>query len=174
MSLLSPEELARLSSAESLFPSPIPVQSVSSDEFMPAPQTGRQREFEARVRESGTRLAKRLGMSRRRFFQTASGMAAAFVAMNDTYGPLFSVSSAEAATPEAADERAKRLSGQFIIRLDRCLAHCLACSFAGTLEFGPSDHKPIVLDLQIADARARAHPLQRVRRRLVKIRTAFR
>jgi len=59
-------------------------------------------------------------------------------------------------------------------RLDRCLAHCLACSFAGTLEFGPSDHKPIVLDLQIADARARAHPLQRVRRRLVKIRTAFR
>jgi uncharacterized protein len=28
-------------------------------------------------------------MSRRRFFKTAAGMAAAFVAMNDTYGPLF-------------------------------------------------------------------------------------
>ena len=115
MSLLSPEELARLSSAESLFASPIPVQSVSSDEFMPAAQTPKQREFEARVRESGTRMAKRLGMSRRRFFQTATGMAAAFVAMNDTYGPLFSVSGAEAATPEAADERAKRLAGQFIM-----------------------------------------------------------
>ena len=49
MSLLSPEELARLSSAESLFVSPIPVQSVSSDEFMPTPQTARQREFEARI-----------------------------------------------------------------------------------------------------------------------------
>ena len=36
MSMLSPEELARLASAESLFPSPIPVQSVSSDEFMPS------------------------------------------------------------------------------------------------------------------------------------------
>jgi len=50
----SPEELERLSAAEtSLFPSPIPVQSVSSDEFMPLPQTPRQREFEARVKEMG-------------------------------------------------------------------------------------------------------------------------
>lgn len=38
MSMLSPEELARLDPAESLFPSPIPVQSVSSDEFMPGPK----------------------------------------------------------------------------------------------------------------------------------------
>ncbi len=115
MSLLSPDELAKLRSAESLFASPIPVQSVSSDEFMPAPQTAKQREFEARVRQEGARMAKRLGMSRRRFFQTAAGMAAAFVAMNDTYGPLFSVSRVEAATPEAADERAKKLAGQFIM-----------------------------------------------------------
>ncbi|HSI00640.1 MAG TPA: endonuclease/exonuclease/phosphatase family protein [Reyranella sp.] len=59
-------------------------------------------------------------------------------------------------------------------RLDRCLAHGLACTFAGTLDFGPSDHKPIVLDLQVAEARIRRHPLQRARRRLVKIRAAFR
>jgi hypothetical protein len=39
MSMLSPDELARLCAAESLFPSPIPVQSVSSDEFMPTPQS---------------------------------------------------------------------------------------------------------------------------------------
>jgi hypothetical protein len=31
-----------------------------------------------------------------------------------------------------------------------------------------------VLDLQIAEARVRRHPLQRARRRLVKIRAAFR
>ena len=115
MSMLSPEELARLAPAESLFAAPIPVQSVSSDEFMPAPQTGRQREFEARTRAMGAAAARRLGMSRRRFFQTAAGMATAFVAMNDTYGPLFGVSRAEAATPEQADERARRLSGQFIM-----------------------------------------------------------
>ncbi len=49
MSMLSPEELEQLSSAESLFPSPIPVQSVSSDEFMPGPQTPQA----ARVRGAG-------------------------------------------------------------------------------------------------------------------------
>ncbi len=115
MSFLSPEELARLSSAESLFPSPIPVQSVSSDEFMPAPQTPRQQEFEVRIKEAGAQMAKRLGIGRRRFLQTAAGMATAFLAMNDTYGPIFGVSRAEAQTPEEADERAKKLSGQFIM-----------------------------------------------------------
>lgn len=115
MSMLSPEEISRLRSAESLFPSPIPVQSVSSDEFMPGPQTPRQREFEQRVKRMGAQTAKRLGISRRRFFQTAAGMATAFLAMNDTYGPLFGVSRAEAQTPEQADERARKLSEQFIM-----------------------------------------------------------
>jgi predicted TIM-barrel fold metal-dependent hydrolase len=60
-------------------------------------------------------LSKKLGISRRRFFQTSSGMAAAFLAMNDTFGPLFGVSKAEAADPDKADARAKKLSGQFIM-----------------------------------------------------------
>jgi len=115
MSMLSPEEQQRLSAAESLFPSPIPVQSVSSDEFMPAPQTAKQREFELRVKQMGAQMAKHLGVSRRRFFQTAAGMATAFLAMNDTYGPLFGVSKAEAAEPERADDRAKKLADQFIM-----------------------------------------------------------
>jgi predicted TIM-barrel fold metal-dependent hydrolase len=116
MSMLSDEELAQLSPAESaLFPSPIPVQSVSSDEFMPVRQTPRQREFEARVKQLGADLARHQGRSRRAFFKTASGMACAFLAMNDTYGPLFGVSRAEAATPELANERASKLSGQFIM-----------------------------------------------------------
>ncbi len=121
MSFLSPEELARLSSAESLFPSPIPVQSVSSDEFMPVPQTPRQREFEVRIKEAGAQMAKRLGISRRKFFQTAAGMATAFLAMNDTYGPFFGVSRAEAQTPEEADERAKKLSGQLLVDKEQTL-----------------------------------------------------
>jgi predicted TIM-barrel fold metal-dependent hydrolase len=82
---------------------------------MPGPQTAKQREFEARVKEMGAHMAKRLGMSRRRFFQTAAGMATAFLAMNDTYGPLFGISRAEAQTPERANERAKGLAGQFIM-----------------------------------------------------------
>ena len=116
MSFLSPDELKQLLPAEtSAFPSPIPTQSVSSDEFMPLPQNPKQREFEARIKQYGGELARKQGISRRQFFKTASGMAAAFVAMNDTYGPIFGVSRAEAATPEMADDRAKALAGQFIM-----------------------------------------------------------
>ena len=115
MNWLTPEEMAQLKSAQGLFASPIPVQSVSSDEFMPAPQSARQARFEARVKELGSELSKKQGLSRRRFFQTPAGMAAAFVAMNDVFGPLFGVSRAEAATPEHANERAAALSGQFIM-----------------------------------------------------------
>ena len=66
MGFLSAEELNRLLPAEtSAYPSPIPTQSVSSDEFMPAPQTEKQREFEARIKELGGELARRQGMTRR-------------------------------------------------------------------------------------------------------------
>ena len=116
MSLLDPKELEALLPAETAsFPSPIPTQFVSSDEFLPSPQTGKQKQVEARIKEMGTLLARRQGISRRKFFKTAAGMAAAFVAMNDDYGPVFGVSRAEAATPEMADERAKSLANQFIM-----------------------------------------------------------
>jgi hypothetical protein len=116
MGWLDAEELRQVRAAElSAFPAPIPTQSVSSDEFMPAPQTEKQREFEARIKQYGAELARRQGMSRRAFFKTAAGMAAAFVAMNDTYGPLYEVSRVEAATPELASERAGALSQQFIM-----------------------------------------------------------
>jgi hypothetical protein len=88
MGWLDAEELNQVWPAErSAFPAPIPTQSVSSDEFMPVPQTTKQREFEARIKTYGADLARRQGMSRRSFFKTAAGMAAAFVAMNETYGP---------------------------------------------------------------------------------------
>ena len=116
MGFLSAEELKQLLPAEtSAFPSPIPTQSVSSDEFMPVPQTEKQREFEARIKDYGSELADHQGMSRREFFKTAAGMAAAFVAMNETYGALYDVSRAEAAIPEMAGERAKTMSKQFVM-----------------------------------------------------------
>ena len=116
MGFLSAEELKQLLPAEtSAYPSPIPTQSVSSDEFMPAPQTRKQRQFEARIKEYGGELAAKQGMSRRAFFKSAAGMAAAFVAMNETYGALYDVSRAEAAIPEMAGERAKALTNQFVM-----------------------------------------------------------
>ncbi len=119
MSLLTPEELEKLTGAESLFASPIPVQSLSSDEFMPSPQTRRQQEFEVRVKAIGARLAKKNGMSRRKFFKTAGGMAAAFVAMNETYAkgtaPIYDVLKEEDSNLQLAQARADGLKDQFVM-----------------------------------------------------------
>ena len=116
MKFLTDEQLSELLPAEtSSFPSPVPTQIVSSDEYLPVPQTEKQREVEARLKDISDRLARRQGVSRRRFFQTASGMAASFVAMNQVFGHIFDASLAEAATPDMAADRAQALSGQFII-----------------------------------------------------------
>ena len=97
------------------YQTPIPTQIVSSDEFYPDPQNERQREVEARLLAMADDLGGKQGLDRRRFFQTAAGMAASFVAMNEVYGPLFDVSKAEAATPAMAQERANALKDQFIM-----------------------------------------------------------
>src|SRR5437763_12789910 len=116
MKFLTEEQLRELSPAETAsFASPVPTQIVSSDEYMPVPQTAKQREVEARLKDLSDRLARRQGLSRRRFFQTASGMAASFLVMNQVFGRLFEVSEAEAAAPDMAAERADALSKQFII-----------------------------------------------------------
>jgi len=116
MALISDAELKALAPAETAaFPGPIPTQIVSSDEYVPAPQTARQRAVEARTRALGDTLGRRQGLSRRQFFRTASGMAAAFLAMNEVYGPLFDVTRAEAQTPERAKERADALTKQFVM-----------------------------------------------------------
>src|ERR1700743_3016189 len=113
---LTEEELAALMPSELCqWQTPIPTQIVSSDEFYPDPQNERQREGEARLLAMADELGGKQGLDRRKFFQTAAGMAASFVAMNEVYGPLFEVSRAEAATPAMADERASALKDQFII-----------------------------------------------------------
>jgi predicted TIM-barrel fold metal-dependent hydrolase len=116
MALPEPRDIDSLLPAESIsFRSPIPTQFVSSDEFLPGAQTENQARVEARMKALGTELARHQGVGRRRFFKTAAGMAAAFIAMNDVYGPLFSVSAAEAASPDLANERARGLADQFIM-----------------------------------------------------------
>ena len=111
--MLSDEELAGLIPSEHLkLHTPIPTQIVSSDEFYPDPQNTKQREVENRLLAMADDLGRKQGLDRRRFFQTAAGMAASFVAMNEVYGPLFEVSKAEAATPAMAQERAASLKDQ--------------------------------------------------------------
>ena len=113
--LLSERELAELEPAESAaFHSPVPTQIVSNGEFVPLPQTLQQRKVEARIKELADAAASRLGMDRRQFLRTASGMATAFVAMNEVFGMVFKVTSAEAAEPEAAAALTQPVSNQFI------------------------------------------------------------
>jgi predicted TIM-barrel fold metal-dependent hydrolase len=97
------------------FRSPIPTQVVSNGEYNPPPQSEEQRRVEWRIKELAGELAPRHGMSRRRFLASSAGMAAAFLAMNEVFGPLFDVSRAEAQTPGTAEERARGLAGQFIL-----------------------------------------------------------
>ncbi|NQZ98022.1 MAG: amidohydrolase, partial [Myxococcales bacterium] len=93
---------------------PLPTRVVSNGEFNPLPQTRTQKRVEARMADLGERFARRTGLSRREFLKTSSGMAAAFLAMNEIHGLLFDVDDAEASDLAAASERASRLAGQRI------------------------------------------------------------
>ena len=99
---------------EAAFASPVPTQIVSNGEYNPLPQTEKQRQVEGRIKELGDRYAKKLGMERRQFLKTSSGMAVAFLAMNEVFGRVWMVSEAEAADPEISGARAKALRKQFI------------------------------------------------------------
>jgi uncharacterized protein len=116
MGFLTEQEINDLNPSELLpHPTPIPTQIVSSDEYTPPPQSAQQKEVEARLLSMADELGGKQGLSRRQFFQSAAGMAAGFVALNDTFGAVFDASRAEAATPAMAQERANALKDQFIM-----------------------------------------------------------
>ena len=116
MRFVSDAEIATLTPAEQRdVASPIPTQVVSNGEFTPLPQSEDQRRVEARIGSLADELAPKHGLSRRGFLTSAAGMSAAFLAMNEVFGPVFTASRAEAATPGVADERAAALHKQFIV-----------------------------------------------------------
>jgi predicted TIM-barrel fold metal-dependent hydrolase len=96
------------------FASPIPTQVVSNGEFTPLPQSTQQRQVEERIKALADDLGRNHGMNRRQFLSSSAGMAAAFIAMNDVFGPLYNVARAEAEEPGVADARAGSFADQFI------------------------------------------------------------
>ena len=112
---LSDDEMRRVTGAEkTAFPSPVPTQVISNGEYNPPPQTERQRQVESLIKEYAATYGRKQGLDRRRFLRSASGMAAAFLAFNKVFGPVWLVSEAEAADPDKANARANQLSKQFI------------------------------------------------------------
>jgi len=73
---------------------PMPTRVVSNEEFIPIPQTRKQRAVENQLLEMGTRISKQLGVDRRQFFRMTCGMAAGFAAMNTVFGDFFKVDAA--------------------------------------------------------------------------------
>jgi hypothetical protein len=86
--------------------SPVPTRMISNGEYMPAPQTAKQKQVEARIAELADQSSKKLGTSRRQFLAGTGGMAAALLAMNEVYGGFFRVNEAELFEQEARAEAA--------------------------------------------------------------------
>jgi hypothetical protein len=85
--LLDEEQVARCVRANEQggFRSPVPTRIVSNGEYMPPPQTPKQRQVEARIAELSEQASRKLGIDRRRFLASTGGMAAAFLAMNEVF-----------------------------------------------------------------------------------------
>jgi hypothetical protein len=95
------EGLERADEADELR-SPIPTQMVSNGEYLPNPQTAKQKEVEARIKDYADRVSKKLGVSRRKFLASSGGVAASFLAMNEAHGmEYFKVSEEELFEPAA-------------------------------------------------------------------------
>jgi predicted TIM-barrel fold metal-dependent hydrolase len=103
---LSDEQLASVAPAETdVFQGPVPTRMTSNGEYMPHPQTDKQKRVERRIIELADKSSKRLGISRRQFLEGTGGLAASFLAMNEVFGQtFFNVSEVEMMEPAAFAE----------------------------------------------------------------------
>ncbi|MEO2020034.1 MAG: hypothetical protein ABGZ53_37360, partial [Fuerstiella sp.] len=83
----------------------MPTQAVSNEEFIPRPQTAKQKQWESLISELSDQNSKKLGMDRRDYLRTSMGLATAFLASNTIYGPNWEVDAAEALEPDATEEK---------------------------------------------------------------------
>src|SRR5207247_4624937 len=83
--LLNEDQIAQCARADETetFRSPVPTQMVSNGEYMPVPQTKKQKQMEKRINELAESASKKLGISRRRLVAGPGGMAASFLDMTE-------------------------------------------------------------------------------------------
>src|SRR5215510_104246 len=103
---LSDKQLKRCGPAErEPFQGPVPTRMISNGEYMPHPQTAKQKQVEARVKELADKASKKLGITRRQFLASSGGLAASFLAINEVFDrKFFDVSAIEMFEPAAAAE----------------------------------------------------------------------
>jgi uncharacterized protein len=101
--LLDAEQVTKCERADVAEPfrSPVPTRMISNGEYMPMPQTDKQKLVEVRLKELADEASKKLGISRRQFLGGSGGMAAALIAMNEVFGGFFNVSLTELFEPAA-------------------------------------------------------------------------
>src|SRR5215467_916396 len=85
--------------------SPMPTQVLSNEEFIPRPQSQKQKQVEHLIGEMAEEKSKKLGMDRRTFMASAMGMATCFLASNKVYGKVFDVDDVETYEAAAIDEK---------------------------------------------------------------------
>src|SRR4029453_13837237 len=108
--------------------SPMPTQLVSNEEFIPRPQTPRQKQVENLIGEMSDQRSKKLGMDRRSFMASTMGLATCFLASNKVYGNVWEVEDAESWEPAAYDEKWPK-SEYFIIDVQSHFSNGVALPF---------------------------------------------
>ena len=109
------EELERVKLPDHSYQcTPVPTQVVSNGEYTPLPQTIKQKEVVSQINRLSDKIGRKQGLSRRNFLKTGSGMAVAFLAMNNVYGQYFKVNPDETTDLAAARYRADTFKDQFV------------------------------------------------------------
>jgi len=85
--------------------SPMPTQVLSNEEFIPRPQSQKQKEVEFLIGQMADEKSKKLGMDRRTFMASAMGLATCFVASNKVWGKVWEVDEAETLDKAAYNEK---------------------------------------------------------------------
>jgi predicted TIM-barrel fold metal-dependent hydrolase len=93
--------------------SPMPTQVLSNEEFIPRPQSQKQKEVEFLIGQMAEEKSKKLGMDRRTFMASAMGLATCFVASNKVWGKVWEVDEAE--TMDQTAYREKLPKGEYFV-----------------------------------------------------------
>jgi uncharacterized protein len=111
--------------------SPIPTQVVSNEEFLPRPQTEKQKQVESLTMEMGAANAKKLNMSRRAYMASSLGITTALLAQNRVFGAVWDIDKDEQFNLAAVQEKLTggKKGKYFIIDVQAHFSNGIALNF---------------------------------------------